>query len=82
MILQYDLIITSLVVKSEVMAQQRARFDLLSFQSQEIHLRIVLDLNLLIISHSLVLEELQSLPTAHWEVHLIDSNGRGRLLWI
>ena len=76
MVLHDDLVVTTLVIKSEVVTKQRASLDLGCLETKEVHLLIVLDLDFLIVCHALVLEDVQCLTRRHWELHFIDANRR------
>ena len=82
MVLHDDLVVTTLVIKSEVVTKQGASLDLGCLKAKEVHFLIVLDLDLLIVCQALVLENVQCLTRRHWELHLIDANRRRRLLRI
>lgn len=62
-VFQDDLVVASFVVKAKVVSQERRGFDFGRVETQKVHFRVVLNLNLLIVSHSLVLEELEGLAT-------------------
>ena len=58
MILQNDLIVTSLVIEAEIVPEQRSCLYLFGLEAQKVDLLVVLYLDLLVIGHALVLEEL------------------------
>ena len=82
MVLHDHLVVASLVVKTEVVAQKARGFDLGGFKSEEVHFLVILNFNLFIICHARVLEELEGLAAGHREGNFIGTYGRGWLLWV
>ena len=74
------LVVASLVVETEVVAQKGRRLDLGRFETEEVTVRVVLDLYLFVVRQSLILVELQGLAARHRELHLVDSDCRAGLL--
>ena len=56
MILQNDLIVTSLVIEAEIVTEQRLCWYLLGLKTEEVDLRVVLDLQFLVVRHPRVLK--------------------------
>ena len=82
MVLHDDLIVTSFVIEAEIVPEQRSRLYLFGLEAQKVDLLVVLYLDLLVIGHALVLEELQGLAARHRERDFIDTNRRRGLLGI
>ena len=82
MVLHDDLVVASLVIKAEIVPEQRRCLYLFGLEAQKVDLLVVLNLNLLVIGHALVLEELQGLAARHRESYFIDSDRRRGLLRI
>ena len=82
MVLNHNLVITTFVIESEVVAKKRWGFNLCRLKSKEVDFLIVLDLDLFIIRHSLVLKELQGLAGRNWELDFVYPDCRWWLLWV
>lgn len=75
MVFYDNLVVSTLVIKAKVVAKEGGSFDFRRVKTKEVDFRVVLNLDLFIVSHSLVLEELKSLSTRHWEGYLVDADG-------
>ena len=80
MVLDNDLVVPALVIEAKVVAQERRGLNLRRIKPQEVDLRVVLDLDLFIVGHPLVPEQLEGLAAGHGELDFVDADSRGRLL--
>lgn len=81
-VLNNDLIVSPLVIKSKVVTKERSCLDFDRIKAEEVDFWIVLNLNFFIICDSLILVKLKRLAASHRELNFIDANGRRWLLRI
>ena len=81
-VLDNDLVVSTLVIEAKVVTQERCGLNLRRIKPQEVDLRVVLNLDLFIVGHTLVLKQLEGLAAGHGELNFVDADSRGRLLWI